>query len=126
MPFWEKFKRKEVPQVKGLGTHSSNSLPGGAEFSLQSFGLKLLQQESSVKLKQNVFISPISIFLALAMTENGASGETKTAMRKVLTLPTDASAEAGPGLWLMPITSTISLVNMSSSMAQLCKSVTLE
>jgi serpin B len=94
MPFWEKFKRKEVPQVKALETHSPNSLTDGAEFSLQSFGLALLQQESSVKLKQNVFISPLSIFLALAMTENGAAGETKVAMRKVLALPTDAGEEA--------------------------------
>jgi serpin B len=61
---------------------------------LQSFGLKLLQQECSVKLRQNVFISPLSIFLALAMTENGAAGETKAAMRKVLVLPTDAKDEA--------------------------------
>ena len=94
MPFWEKFKRKEVPQIRGLETHSSNSLTDGAEYSLQSFGLALLQQESSVKLKQNVFISPLSIFLALAMTENGAAGETKAAMRKVLALPADASETA--------------------------------
>jgi serpin B len=93
MSFWEKFKRKGVPQVKGLETRSPNSLTGGAEFSLQSFGLTLLQQESSVNLKQNVFISPLSIFLALAMTENGAAGETKAAMRKVLALPADASEE---------------------------------
>jgi serpin B len=94
MPFWEKFKRKEVPQVKALETHSPNSLADGAEFSLRSFGLALLQQESSVKLKQNVFISPLSIFLALAMTENGAARETKVAMRKVLAFPTDAGEEA--------------------------------
>ena len=94
MPFWEKFKRKEVPQVKALETHSPNSLTDGAEFSLRSFGLALLQQESSVKLKQNVFISPLSIFLALAMTENGAARETKVAMRKVLGFPTDAGEEA--------------------------------
>jgi serpin B len=94
MPFWEKFKRKGVPQVKALETHSSNSLADGAEFSLRSFGLALLQQESSVKLKQNVFISPLSIFLALAMTENGAARETKVAMRKVLAFPTDAGEEA--------------------------------
>jgi serine protease inhibitor len=31
----------------------------------------LLQQESVARIKQNVFISPLSIFLALAMTENG-------------------------------------------------------
>src|SRR6266478_8129386 len=94
MPSWENFKRKEVPQVKALETHPPNSLTDGAESSLQSFGLALLQQESALNLKQNVFISPLSIFLALAMTENGAAGETKAAMRKVLTLPPDASEEA--------------------------------
>ena len=94
MPFWERFKPREVPRSKGLEKHSSSSLSDGAGFSLQSFGLALLQQESSVKPKQNVFISPLSVFLALAMTENGAAGETKAAMRKVLVLPTDASEEA--------------------------------
>src|ERR1700674_3588575 len=94
MPLWERFKRKEVPQVTGLETHSSKSLTDGAEYSLQSFGLALLQQESSVRLKLNIFISPLSIFLALAMTENGAAGETKAAMRKVLALPADVSEEA--------------------------------
>ena len=94
MPFWERFKGKEVPHIKGLETRSSNSLTDGAKFSLQSFGLALLQQESVARIKQNVFISPLSIFLALAMTENGAAGETKAAMRKVLAFPTDASDEA--------------------------------
>ena len=94
MPFWERFKGKEVPHIKGLETCSSNSLTDGAKFSLQSFGLALLQQESVARIKQNVFISPLSIFLALAMTENGAAGETKAAMRKVLAFPTDASDEA--------------------------------
>ncbi len=94
MPFWEKSKGKEDPQATALEAHSLNILTGGAGLSLQSFGLKLLQQESFVKLKQNVFISPLSIFLALAMAENGAAGETKAAMRKVLALPANASAEA--------------------------------
>jgi len=91
MPFWQNFKRKEGPQVKALETHSPNSLTDGA---LQSFGLALLEQESTLNLKQNVFISPLSIFLALAMVENGAAGETKAAMRRVLALPVDASEEA--------------------------------
>jgi serine protease inhibitor len=94
MPLWGKFKRKEVPQVKGLETHASHSLGDGAKFSMQSFGLALLEQEAALTPKQNVFISPLSIFLALAMTENGAAGETKAAMRTVLGLPTDASEEA--------------------------------
>jgi len=94
MPFWGKFRRKEVLQFKGLETHSSHSLGDRAKFSMQSFGLTLLQQESALTFKQNVFISPLSIFLELAMTENGAAGDTKAAMRKVLGLPTDASEEA--------------------------------
>jgi serine protease inhibitor len=85
---------KEDPRSKVLEKHSSKSPRDRAEFSLQSFGLTLLQHEAALAHKQNVFISPLSVFLALAMTENGASGETKTAMRKVLALPTDASAEA--------------------------------
>src|ERR1700674_2452727 len=94
MAFWENFKRKEVPRVKAVETHSPSSLTDGAEFSLQSFGLAVLQQESALNLKQNVFISPLSIFLALAMTENGAAEKTKAAMRRVLALPADASEEA--------------------------------
>lgn len=93
MPLWGKFTRKEVPQVKGTETHASHSQGDGAKFSVQSFGLVLLQQEVALTPKQNVFISPLSIFLALAMTENGAAGETKVAMRRVLGLPTDASEE---------------------------------
>jgi len=61
---------------------------------MQPFGLTLLQQETALTLKQNVFISPLSIFLALAMTENGAAGDTKAAIRKVLGLPTDTREEA--------------------------------
>ncbi len=91
MPFGEEFKGKRNSQVRGLEAHSPNFLTDGAGHSLQLFGLKLLQQESSIRLKQNVFISPLSIFLALAMAENGAAGETKAAMRKVLAIPADAS-----------------------------------
>jgi serine protease inhibitor len=94
MPFWDRFKPKEAPRSKTLEAHSPRSPTGGAEFSLQSFGLALLQEESALTPKQNVFISPLSIFLALTMTENGAAGKTKAAMRKVLALPADASDEA--------------------------------
>jgi len=92
MPFWEQFKQLEIAETKGPGTQSANSLTG-VELSLESFGLKLLKEESSAKLRQNVLISPLSIFVALAMTENGASGETKAGMRKALALPPDVSQE---------------------------------
>jgi serine protease inhibitor len=94
MPFWERFQSKEASRNKLPEKLSEKSPIDALEFSLQSFGLALLQHVSAQAHKQNVFISPLSVFLALAMTENGASGETKAAMRKALALPAYASAEA--------------------------------
>jgi serpin B len=53
----------------------------------RSFGLRLLREIVGRKPGENVFISPLSVFLALHMTENGAAGATRTAMRKALALP---------------------------------------
>lgn len=59
----------------------------------RTFGLHLLGQILDRKPRENVFISPLSIFLALHMAESGASGTTRTAMRKALALPNlDAAA----------------------------------
>ena len=49
-----------------------------------AFGLKLLQKLVAEKPKENVFISPVSMSLALAMTYNGAAGETKKAMAQTM------------------------------------------
>lgn len=48
------------------------------------FGLKLFAQVAAQDAGKNVFISPASIGLALAMTYNGAVAETKEAMAKAL------------------------------------------
>jgi serine protease inhibitor len=53
----------------------------------RTFGLHLLRELIDRKPAQNVFISPLSVFLALHMTENGAAGTTRTAMQKTLGLP---------------------------------------
>ena len=53
----------------------------------QTFGLQLLRDMVERKPRENVFISPLSVFLALHMTENGAAGATQTGMRKALALP---------------------------------------
>ncbi|MCS6830680.1 MAG: serpin family protein [Armatimonadota bacterium] len=50
------------------------------------FGFALLQQLREADAGKNLFFSPISITLALAMTYNGASGETEQAMAKTLSL----------------------------------------
>lgn len=50
------------------------------------FGFALLHQLREAEEGKNVFFSPTSITLALAMTYNGAAGETEQAMAKVMSL----------------------------------------
>jgi len=49
------------------------------------FGFELFQNIYNYETEyQNIMVSPLSVSLALAMTYNGANGETKTAMEKTL------------------------------------------
>ncbi len=62
----------------------------GVEMSFASrgneFGFNLLSEVIKQDKEKNIFISPFSISCALTMTYNGAKGETKAAMAKVLGL----------------------------------------
>lgn len=49
-----------------------------------NFGIELLKRTWESSENKNVLISPLSVELALAMTANGADGETKSQMEKVL------------------------------------------
>jgi len=51
-----------------------------------SLGINLFQELSEAVTEENLFISPSSIITALAMTYNGANGETQQAMEKTLQL----------------------------------------
>jgi serine protease inhibitor len=51
-----------------------------------TFGLRLFRELEQEKRTANVFISPLSISMALGMTLNGAHGETYEAMRSTLAL----------------------------------------
>jgi serine protease inhibitor len=48
------------------------------------FGLKLFREIINQEPNKNVFISPLSVSMALGMTYNGADGETKEAMERTL------------------------------------------
>ncbi len=48
------------------------------------FGFKLLNELSKTDAGKNIFISPASVALALAMANNGANGETQKAIAQVL------------------------------------------
>ena len=50
------------------------------------FGLKLFREIIANEPDTNIFISPLSVSLALGMTYNGAKGETKTAIQETLEL----------------------------------------
>jgi serine protease inhibitor len=50
------------------------------------FGFKLFKEVIEQEKDKNVFISPLSVAMALAMTYNGASGNTQEAMQKTLEL----------------------------------------
>lgn len=50
------------------------------------FGLKLFKEIIKEESDSNVFISPLSVAMALGMTYNGAAGETQKAMQKTLEL----------------------------------------
>lgn len=57
------------------------------------FGLKLFREINKQAVDENVFISPLSVALALGMTLNGANGETKQAMEQALELAGMTTAE---------------------------------
>src|SRR5260370_664695 len=61
---------------------------------LNHFGLKLLQAEAAAKPHANVFLSPLSIYLALAVTEGGSTGKTRTALRHTLAVPPSLGDDA--------------------------------
>ncbi len=60
---------------------------------VNDMGIKMVVDLSAHKPQQNVFISPLSIFMALAMTESGAGGSTRDAMRQALAVPQDLNDE---------------------------------
>jgi serine protease inhibitor len=74
-------------------TTSTKSTPTPSEADMKEFygqlnamALNFHKQVTSEDPNANVFVSPTSLEMALAMTENGAAGETLTAMKKTLGL----------------------------------------
>jgi serine protease inhibitor len=67
-------------------TRPSNSATMNSNLAAASnaFGFDLFQQLRRQEADKNVFFSPLSVTVALAMTYNGAAGETKNAMARAL------------------------------------------
>ncbi len=79
--FAESLPQSESPISKRKLTPNSKLVAANTKFGFKLFS-EVLKEDSS----KNIFVSPSSIGLALAMTYNGASGSTKEAMMKALEL----------------------------------------
>lgn len=73
----------ESPQTlpRELSRHEKELVDAGQTFSYSLFKQTLRREESG-----NIFISPLSVSMALGMTLNGADGKTATAMKNTLAL----------------------------------------
>jgi serpin B len=76
-----------------MNSAASGVGPQAATSAVNAFGLKLFSEVAG-RSHENVVVSPLSVFLALAMTESGAAGSTREAMRHGLAVPGAVSEEA--------------------------------
>lgn len=58
---------------------------------VNAFGLKLVREVASQNKRQNVFVSPLSVFAALSMAETGSAGQTQKAIRDTLAVAPSVS-----------------------------------
>lgn len=73
----------------GVGSPSSAATEKPANY--DAFGIGLLQRLASTQANDNVFVSPVSIGVALAMAADGAAGSTRSEMLHTLGLSDDVS-----------------------------------
>ncbi len=75
-----------TPQTERLAMQKSPEIDPKLVAANTRFGFKLFSEILKQDRNKNVFVSPSSVAIALAMTYNGASGETQKAMAKALEL----------------------------------------
>jgi serpin B len=85
-----------MPPAATAGAHYNQAMAEKNAVTAQAmgrFGVKITAALAAGKKRQNVFISPVGLFMALAMAENGASGKTRAAMRQAMNVPAGVSEE---------------------------------
>lgn len=97
-----------VPALATLPTHSAKEAQA-VRHSASDFGLDLFQRLYRQQPEKNLFMSPTSIYLALAMLYTGAEGQTRLEMAKVLRLSQpgqqidDAALKKAAQTWLQQL-----------------------
>jgi serine protease inhibitor len=79
-------KSKTAPTTKASGPVQTEKSKIAAT-ALNDFGLKLATGAAARNPNGNLFVSPLSVFVALTMAETGADGQTRAAMRHALSVP---------------------------------------
>ena len=74
------------------------SAPAPKPANYDAFGFALLQKLAPQAKNQNIFISPLSIGMALSMAADGARGQTRAAIANALGFSTGAFAPANSSL----------------------------
>lgn len=74
-----------MSDLKPKQSAEGKTLAASTTGAIQSFSMELFQR--SAQEGKNVLVSPISVLMALAMTANGAAGETLTQMEEVFGCP---------------------------------------
>ena len=85
---------KTQPSAPAVVTQEQIEKSHMSSAAVNQFGLKLVSDLAARDRQKNLFISPLSLFMALAMTENGAEGSTRSAMRQTLAIPAGVSEDA--------------------------------
>jgi len=79
---------EEAGEVEEISTEESDEIAGSTDKNLvkanTGFGFNIFKELAAEDEDSNIFISPLSILLALAMTYNGAVGDTNLAMAEAL------------------------------------------
>ena len=93
--------QQEASSISSLDNSTSEPKLIAAEISINQlveannrFGFRLFAQLQQSSPSQNIFISPGSIAIALAMTRNGTEGETLAEMSQTLGLEFDAAVDS--------------------------------
>ena len=78
--------QSQISDVYALSDEKANSVDKSLVSSNSKFALNIFKELSIEDANKNVFISPLSILIALSMAFNGAESTTKDAMARVLQL----------------------------------------
>ena len=76
--------QNQIIDIFALSDEKANSVDRNLVWSNTKFAFNIFKELSIEDQNRNIFISPLSISLALAMTYNGAEGATRDAMASAL------------------------------------------